>query len=191
MCHRFSATVDDTKMCEKCRENVPPPLTFAREKRSIVPLKRHGIILTPGEWFDIKRHVDRFYQEVLAEDIDRRNEKTRASRIFDTHESAPLVPPPTRRVDRPGYVYILKSNNGYHKIGRTKNIDKRLVGIARDYPVHITALHYFPCRDCVGAELRLHRRFADCRLQGEWFDLSDEQVAWLVTITEKDTEDDD
>lgn len=83
---------------------------------------------------------------------------------------------------RSGYVYLLKSASGFWKIGRTANPKDRLKTFSIKLPFEVEFEHLIPCDDMVGAETELHRRFADRRINGEWFRLNETDVAWIKTI---------
>lgn len=85
-----------------------------------------------------------------------------------------VVGEPTAGV-RAGVVYVLKSAYGY-KVGRTRNVPARM----RAFGVHLPIAYTIPiCAwfdDCHHAEHRYHDMFASKRINGEWFDLTDEDV---------------
>ncbi|CAG9183914.1 GIY-YIG nuclease family protein [Cupriavidus respiraculi] len=76
---------------------------------------------------------------------------------------------------RTGVVYVLQSAYG-HKVGRTRNVPARM----RAFGVHLPFLYTIPlCAwfdDCVAAESYYHAVFADKRINGEWFDLTDADI---------------
>lgn len=77
---------------------------------------------------------------------------------------------------RGGYIYALKSAYGY-KIGRTKNIPSRM----RAFGVHLPFIYSIEfCvwfDDHIEAETSYHRLFAGKRINGEWFDVSNDDLA--------------
>lgn len=76
---------------------------------------------------------------------------------------------------RSGVVYVLKSAYGY-KVGHTRDVPSRM----RTFGVHLPFIYTIPlCAwfdDCHEAESRYHARFADKRINGEWFDLTDADI---------------
>jgi hypothetical protein len=78
-----------------------------------------------------------------------------------------------------GFVYLLGSPEGYCKIGRTINLQSRLHSIGLQLPFKVELLHTIKVSDPVKAERFLHKKFADCRTNGEWFLLSIEQINWI------------
>lgn len=81
-----------------------------------------------------------------------------------------------------GVVYLLRADNGYHKIGRTKNLKRRLTDIGIKVPVKIELIHKIESNDIVSAERFLHDRFGAKRVNGEWFSLTEDDVAWLKNV---------
>lgn len=89
-----------------------------------------------------------------------------------------------RRFSKPkaGFVYLLKSTSGFWKIGKTKNPDNRLKTFGVKLPFEVEYEHLIPCEDHNAAEYSLHQRFEANRVNGEWFDLSPDDVAYIKTI---------
>jgi len=75
-----------------------------------------------------------------------------------------------------GYVYLMKSGRHF-KIGRSNSVGRREWELGIKIPIPPTTIHYIETDDPVGVEAYWHRRFADKRGEGEWFDLVAEDVA--------------
>jgi hypothetical protein len=86
---------------------------------------------------------------------------------------------PIQKVREPkvatGFVYLMKSGRHY-KIGRTKSVGRRGSELAIKIPVPPTTVHGIETGDPVGVESYWHSRFADKRGEGEWLELSPEDV---------------
>ncbi|MEZ6070051.1 MAG: GIY-YIG nuclease family protein [Pirellulales bacterium] len=70
-----------------------------------------------------------------------------------------------------GWVYLIRSRR-FHKIGRSGDPDRRTQDIARQLPEPATLVHQIHTDDPVGIEAYWHRRFAEKRTRGEWFQLN-------------------
>lgn len=82
-----------------------------------------------------------------------------------------------------GIVYLLKSGPHY-KIGKSVNFEKRLTQIKLQLPHAVEVIHVIRAADHSRAESHWHRRFAARRLNGEWFELSEAEVAEFKSVLE-------
>jgi hypothetical protein len=76
----------------------------------------------------------------------------------------------------PAGVYVVGFNE-YVKIGWSSAIEFRLKQLEQTLPVKLTVYRCF--EGTVAHERALHRRFKDCRLEGEWFRFSGDLAAWI------------
>lgn len=70
-----------------------------------------------------------------------------------------------------GHVYLLRAGD-YYKIGQSSDLEKRVKSINVARPDKATLEHAISTDDPPGIEAYWHRRFADRRMNGEWFKLS-------------------
>lgn len=84
-----------------------------------------------------------------------------------------------------GYVYIIKGANAY-KIGKAKNIQERLKQLSTGHEHGLTVYHSIASNAMGRAEASLHKRFADLRVRGEWFNLGETELAYIKTIARID-----
>lgn len=83
---------------------------------------------------------------------------------------------------RSGYVYLLRSSNGFYKIGRTVDPDDRIATFSVKLPFDVEYEHVISCSDMYELETRLHVHFAFKRVNGEWFDLSPDDIAYIKSL---------
>lgn len=73
------------------------------------------------------------------------------------------------------YLYMFRSSESLYKIGVTTNVDRRLKELNdRPYPVELFAVSEAPFYNAFEAERVMHEIHDDCRVNGEWFKLSDD-----------------
>lgn len=80
-----------------------------------------------------------------------------------------------------GFVYLIKSGETY-KIGKAKRIDDRMSSISPVLPHPIELIHSIERDEYDALELELHERFADKRLNGEWFALTEQDIEAIKAI---------
>ncbi len=84
----------------------------------------------------------------------------------------------TRRA-KSGYVYLLQSPTQAYKIGYSNDPDNRIKTFGIQLPFEVEYIVLIETSDMVGLENQLHQRFADKCVNGEWFNLSDEDVTYI------------
>jgi hypothetical protein len=83
------------------------------------------------------------------------------------------------RKTKEGYVYlgILKiDTKKRYKIGKTNLVERRNNELSLQLPAKMELVHSIKTDDMSGIESYWHKRFADKRTNGEWFDLSGDEV---------------
>jgi hypothetical protein len=80
------------------------------------------------------------------------------------------------RLEAFGSVYLLKFGR-YYKIGRTNSLGRRERELALQLPERTVLVHSIKTDDPAGIESYWHKRFGDLRKNGEWFELSANDVS--------------
>lgn len=96
-------------------------------------------------------------------------------------------PQPLPHIQKPeplatGYIYLVQSPSGHYKIGKAKDVTNRLKTFEVKMPFEIELIHVIPCSNYHKAESKLHKQYANKRLNGEWFELTPEDVATIKSI---------
>lgn len=83
-----------------------------------------------------------------------------------------------------GFVYLIQSPTGYYKIGRTTNPKDRMKTFSVKLPFEVEYVCVIQTDNMYGLEQILHNRFADKRVNGEWFNLSPDDVEHIKGMAE-------
>lgn len=168
-----------------------PTLGFAYrpEQDAFEPavLNEPCLILTRPEFEELVEYCKRYYATHSDETIEAYNR-----RIYDdwatkeqTRQSLNSTPTPKPK-RASGFLYLVKSDRGYYKIGKTKNPDDRQRTFGVQLPFEVEFVHVIESDAYHWAEEQLHARFSGQRIKGEWFDLTEEDVAWIKSLKRLD-----
>ncbi|TAK99415.1 MAG: GIY-YIG nuclease family protein [Rhodospirillaceae bacterium] len=98
-----------------------------------------------------------------------------AERIARSHPAEGQENTALDGVEGDGFVYLMKSGR-YFKIGRTDAVGRRQRELSVQLPEELEIIHHIRTDDPSGIEAYWHRRFAERRQKGEWFDLTRAEV---------------
>ena len=81
-----------------------------------------------------------------------------------------------------GYVYLMKHGD-YHKIGKSKNPWRRRDDLQQNFPEEVELVTTIRTQDMTIEEQVLHDIFKDKRVRGEWFDLEEQDIRYILNYT--------
>lgn len=82
-------------------------------------------------------------------------------------------------IGKPGYVYVLLSDKGFYKIGKTTDPANRKKTFDVRLPMHVDYLVVIKSNDMSGLEKHLHQQFSHKHQAGEWYRLVQSDLTWL------------
>ncbi len=83
---------------------------------------------------------------------------------------------------KPGYVYLLQAESGAYKIGRTQDPANRIKTFGIQLPFEVDFICVIQTPDMAELESRLHTKFADKQIRGEWFELNEDDVEYIKSL---------
>lgn len=99
-----------------------------------------------------------------------------------TSPRGPKIRPIPKKIK--GEVYILRSESGHCKIGRTSNLKRRLKALNGSSPVPHRLVCSIQSNDSYDLEKVLHEMFSHRRIRGEWFALEQCDIETIVSLKE-------
>ena len=82
------------------------------------------------------------------------------------------------------YVYLLKDleHASAYKIGKTNNPHRRFKNFDTIWPFDYEVVHIIKSYNPYELEAGLHRKYADKRIRGEWFELDDDEIDEIMQL---------
>lgn len=115
--------------------------------------RKRGIGLT----YDIQKHCQKFISELLEDE---------AIKLVATQQLSQIIKKEKKEVNT---VYLIESN-GLVKIGFSSDFDKRLKSY-KTHNINLNILCVVEFKDAFEIETKLHKKYKDFQVKGEWFDL--------------------
>lgn len=85
-----------------------------------------------------------------------------------------------RQTYKVGFVYLIREPFGRVKIGKAVNYKARLNQLNTSAPYGLELITALATNDMTSLESELHSRYAGKRVRGEWFELTDIDVAQII-----------
>ena len=121
-------------------------------------------------------------RKLSVEDIELHNwvcETLAYEPMIDDMMNQPPKKKPSPAAPIPGFVYLINDGHGYIKIGRTRSWKSRIQGA--QFGPSCSIVLVFSCDDHIEKERELHSQYADKRIKGEWFQLSEIDIQHIRT----------
>jgi hypothetical protein len=146
------------------------------ESGGIFAIDQGGLLLTKEELKELTEGLNIFFDhwgdDAIREHNDEASEKNKQPEYH--YEVTAKAPP------RKGWIYVVEGLDSQYKIGlTTRQPSQRLAEFTPKLPFPTNLLLTIPTDDVLGHEKAIHDRFADKRLNGEWFELSEHDILWL------------
>ena len=136
-----------------------------------------GFIMEEARFEELVRNVRQFYIQArrVGLNIAAENENTWL------RWAHPPPRGPAMRKPRPGYVYLFRDKAGLCKIGCSANPKQRARNISQpNYSIDIVCAIW--AEDMAALEQSLHKRFAEKRVKGEWFELNEDDIEYIRSL---------
>lgn len=78
-----------------------------------------------------------------------------------------------------GFIYVIKGEKDFFKIGKTRNLQQRLQLFDVLLPFPVTRVHSAKYQNYSQIEKELHQHFSANRINGEWFRLSESDIEFI------------
>lgn len=142
----------------------------------------HHLVIPDRQWMhEFIRGIVEFYESHSDEEIADLN--TTASDWWTAQITQSSVLSDAPRLPEAGYVYLMRQGaTSNYKIGYTKNPQNRLKSFKSSLPFKVEYECLITTADMRGLEQRLHARFNDKHVNGEWFGLAAEDVAYIKSL---------
>lgn len=139
-----------------------------------------------------KGYIDKSYftLDLYPKDValHKKNNPQQAHQSANQHlvESNEDKDPLPERTKNQGFVYLVDAvGTTWYKIGQSISPSKRLHSISCKAPYDCRFIHVFEVEDMTGTEQFWHKHFDDKRVNGEWFELTQEDVNLFGSATKR------
>lgn len=164
--------------------SLPPAYIFVEHEDGSIHLQDgQSTVMKKEEMLDLVYGMMKFIEnDVTDNDIEKHNEETFEEMMIQMagpnwKEEQPKLakstePQPMKKSE--GWVYFLKADNGLTKIGRTKDLKKRMYHFTVKLPYELELIHAIESDYTVELEAQLHEKYKHLNVRGEWFNLNEE-----------------
>jgi len=170
-------------------------LIFPKDENGLIPSYEQAQAIIEG-WLKFYHFIPPTLLELINSDteIKKVKEEQEYARRKEAYEQRMQENHLARRNAprlNPGVVYLIRAENGYYKIGRTKDLETRLKALTKNSPFKLEVVHTIAVDDTVIFERELHETFSAKRREGEWFLLEDSDIEIIKSLGEPSNDIDD
>lgn len=147
------------------------------ESGGIIATDQGGNILSSKEFTEIVDGLNKFFAYYDDGEIEQANTRQRTRRASYVENP---VKGPAQPQERKGWIYVVQGSENLYKIGLTvREPNKRLAEFTPKLPFETKLILTIKSNNVVALERNLHLHFANQRVNGEWFELSAQDIEWL------------
>lgn len=141
-------------------------------------------MVIPGGFIMLKNLLNKIFSTASSTKLEVPQQILAPHKIYlfeaNQYEIERILESPDLPGKAPGYVYFVQEYmNGSFKIGKTKNIEKRMNVFGVKLPFENKLIYLIKTGNHHQTEVSFHKHFSDKRLDGEWFALNKDDVAWV------------
>lgn len=151
------------------------------ENEGIYLVDPQGSILGIDETKELILGLQKFVKNVNQDDIDAINSDIESEHRQPTDECLVKNIRPSKPKPQRGVVYFIRDDKGRVKIGKAKNMKYRM-GEYTKLPFEPELVHLIESNDYHMTEHKFYVLFAQKRLRGEWFNLTNEDIQMIKKI---------
>ncbi len=152
------------------------------ESKGLIALDQSGLIMDEDVLTSLMNGVAKFLEFYGNDNIVSAN-MAREEETLQAREVA-LRSIPREKQAYTGTVYFLKGENGLTKIGMSaRSATDRIGKFEPKLPFDTELFHVIDCKSPRSVEASFHQHFKEKRVRGEWFNLSDADLAMIKEIS--------
>jgi len=166
----FSAAFDARGYCQVSRDRLSGHLMIVDHNDRIIPRECADAVI---------EGITAFYQRrATPDEIEKANaEADGFSLVREVLEGCQYA-----KDSQPGIVYVVTGEHGFYKIGKTENLASRLRALSTASPYELEVVLEFRVNHMGRVEQALQKCFDHRRVRGEWFNLTEGDVADLKAL---------
>ena len=156
-------------------------LNYNEEEDIYYPTNYPGFAFTKEETREIITKLETYFEIVTEEEIETFNTSliARHEKAKEEHQKEYKRSEMPKAKSKSGYVYLISDNQGYYKIGMSKDPEQRLKQLTISCQ-ELNIIHKIKTNDMKRLEREMQRKYKGKRVKGEWFELDKEEVKKFI-----------